>query len=67
MTTFTRRLFRLESLATLTGCRVCRHWIPATVCDETGVCLRPDDCPNCDRLLPGGTRLTLSGIALGAV
>ncbi len=67
MNGLTRRLFRLESLAMATGCRLCRHWQPATVCDPFGVCLRPDVCPVCDRSVPVAERVIIAGIDLAAV
>jgi len=50
-----------------TGCRLCRHWQPATVCDPFGVCLRPDVCPVCDRSVPVAERVIIAGIDLAAV
>jgi hypothetical protein len=65
MTALTTRLVKLESFLTLRpGCRVCRRWTPATVCDATGACLRPDRCPTCGRSVPVADRIRIAGLSL---
>ncbi len=68
MTALTTRLFRLESLLTLTpGCHVCRYWTDLTICNDLDICLRPETCEGCGRFVPIVERRIFVGIDLETI
>ncbi len=68
MSALTTRLFKLESFLTLPpGCRVCRYWTDLTICNDRDICLRPETCEGCGRVVPIVERRVFAGIDLAAV
>jgi len=68
MTALTTRLCRLESFLPLTpGCCVCRYWTDLTICNDLDICLRPETCEGCGRVVPIVECRVFVGIDLEAV
>lgn len=64
-----RRLDRLDVVFKPIGCDACRCWSSAEtiVCDEAGVCTRPELCRACGRHVPIHDVITLVGVDLSAL
>lgn len=49
-------------------CRACAGWDGMTVlCDEGGVCTRPETCPACGRVVAMARVIAVVGVDLGRV
>lgn len=53
-----------ERLQAQAVCRACLGWGASTYCDERGVCLRPELCPGCGRVVPIRLRRIIVGVNL---
>ena len=51
MTKLVARVTRMEQQRPL-GCATCRHWGPAIYEDDDGQGGRPEQCPDCGRVVP---------------
>jgi hypothetical protein len=65
--TIDTRIIRLEERFRPRGCDLCRQWIGAVLCDETGDCNRPECCPNCGRAVPYEQIVTLHDVTLAEI
>jgi hypothetical protein len=59
-----RILATAERLQVRPVCRTCLGWGASTYCNEEGVCLRPESCPACGRVVPIRLRRIIVGVDL---